>query len=187
MEVKFEILPDFRIKKVAMDPRNPEVGETVEITVTIENIGNADWEMIGKLKEKLDIPLIANGDIKNPSDAINCLKQTNADGVMIGRAILGSPWKLGEIDCAIKEIKGFKEPNIEEKLMLIIEHLEELIKEKGDHGLLIARKHISWTCKNFSGATKLREKLVRSNDNREVKELINLMIKTLKKEKRILT
>ena len=149
--------------------------------------GKADWEMIGKLKDKLEIPLIANGDIKNPSDAINCLKQTNADGVMIGRAILGSPWKLGEIDYVIKEIKGFKEPNIEEKLMLIIEHLEELIKEKGDHGLLIARKHISWTCKNFSGATKLREKLVRSNDHREVKELINLMIKTLKKEKRVLT
>ena len=149
--------------------------------------GNADWEMIGKLKEKLEIPLIANGDIKNPSDAINCLKQTNADGVMIGRAILGSPWKLGEIDCAIKEIKGFKEPNIEQKLFLIIEHLEELIKEKGDHGLLIARKHISWTCKSFPGATKLRNKLVRSNDHKEVKELINLMIKTIKKEKRILS
>ena len=149
--------------------------------------GNADWEMIGKLKEKLEIPLIANGDIKNPSDAINCLKQTNADGVMIGRAILGSPWKLGEIDCAIKEIKGFKEPNIEQKLFLIIEHLEELIKEKGDHGLLIARKHISWTCKSFPGATKLRNNLVRSIDHKEVKELINLTIKTLKKEQRILT
>jgi len=149
--------------------------------------GNADWEMIGKLKEKLEIPLIANGDIKNPSDAINCLKQTNADGVMIGRAILGSPWKLGEIDYAIKEIKGFKEPNIEQKLILIIEHLEELIKEKGDHGLLIARKHISWTCKSFPGATKLRNNLVRSIDHKEVKELINLTIKTLKKEQRILT
>ena len=47
-EVKFEILPDFKIKKVAMDPRNPEVGETVEITVTIENIGNADWQISSK-------------------------------------------------------------------------------------------------------------------------------------------
>ena len=149
--------------------------------------GNADWEMIGKLKEKLEIPLIANGDIKNPSDAINCLKQTKADGVMIGRAILGSPWKLGEIDYGIKEIKGFKEPNIEQKLNLIIEHLEELIQEKGDHGLLIARKHISWTCKSFPGATKLRNNLVRSIDHNEVKELINLTIKTLKKEQKILT
>ncbi len=44
-EVAFEILPDFIIKKVSMDPRNPEVGEIVEITVTIENIGNSDWEI----------------------------------------------------------------------------------------------------------------------------------------------
>ena len=48
VEVKFEILPDFRIKKVVMDPRNPEVGESVEITVTIENIGNADWQISSK-------------------------------------------------------------------------------------------------------------------------------------------
>ncbi len=149
--------------------------------------GTADWEMIGKVKEKLEIPVIANGDIKNSADAINCLKQTNADGVMIGRAILGSPWKLGEIDYAIREIKGFKEPNIDQKLMLIIEHLDELIKEKGDHGLLIARKHISWTCKDFPGATKLRNNLVRAIDPKEVKELIILMIKTLNKDKRILT
>ena len=47
-EVKFEILPDFKIKKVAMDPRDPEVGESVEVTVTIENIGNADWQISTK-------------------------------------------------------------------------------------------------------------------------------------------
>ena len=52
---------------------------------------------------------------------------------MIGRGILGSPWKIGEIDYAIRENKNFKEPNTEEKLYLIIEHLDELIKEKGDH------------------------------------------------------
>ena len=149
--------------------------------------GKADWDMIGKIKELLEIPVIANGDIKTPNDALNCFKKTNADGLMIGRGILGSPWKIGEIDYAIKELKGFKEPNIEEKLLLIIEQLDELIKEKGTHGLLIARKHISWTCKNFQGATKLRNKLVRATDANEVKELINKAIKTLNYEKKILT
>ena len=142
--------------------------------------------MIGKIKQLLEIPVIANGDIKNPKDAFNCLKKTNADGLMIGRGILGSPWKIGEIDYAVKEIKGFKEPNIEEKLLLIIEHLDELIKEKGSHGLLIARKHISWTCKNFQGATKLRNKLVRAIDANEVKELIKEAIKNLNNEQKIL-
>ena len=143
--------------------------------------------MIGKIKELLEIPVIANGDIKNPKDALNCFKKTNADGLMIGRGILGSPWKIGEIDYAVKELEGFKEPNIEELLLLIIEHLDELIKEKGSHGLLIARKHISWTCKNFQGATNLRNKLVRAVDANEVKELINKAIKTLNNEQIILS
>ncbi len=149
--------------------------------------GKSDWGMIGRLKKLLEIPVIANGDIKNPEDALKCLKKTNADGVMIGRGILGSPWRLGEIDYAIREIKNFKEPNVEQKLYLIIEQLDELIKEKGDHGLLIARKHISWTCKDFKGAANLRNNLVRAVDKNEVKNLINKMIKTLNNEKNILT
>ena len=148
--------------------------------------GKADWDMIGKIKELLEIPIIANGDINNPEDALNCLKKTKADGLMIGRAVLGSPWKIGEIDYAIKELKGFREPNIEEKLILIIEHIDELIKEKGNHGLLLARKHISWTCRNFPGATNLRNNLVRAVDHKEVKELINKTINTLNYDKKIL-
>jgi len=148
--------------------------------------GKSDWEMIGRLKKLLEIPVIANGDIRNPEDALNCLKRTNADGVMIGRGILGSPWKIGEIDYALREVKNFKEPNLEQKLYLIIEHIEELIKEKGDHGLLIARKHISWTCKDFKGASNLRNNLVKAVDKNEVKDLINKMIKTLHNKKNIL-
>ena len=149
--------------------------------------GKSDWEMIGRLKKLLEIPVIANGDIKNPEDAINCLRETNADGVMIGRGILGSPWKIGEIDCAIRKVNDFEQPNLEQKLCLIIEHVQELIKEKGDHGLLIARKHISWTCKDFLGASILRNRLVRAVDENEVKILINKMIKTLNNEKNTLT
>ena len=149
--------------------------------------GKADWDMIGRIKTLLEVPVIANGDIKDSKDAIDCLKKTNADGLMIGRGILGSPWKIGEIDYAIKELEGFKEPNIEEKLLLLLEHLDELIKDKGNHGLLIARKHISWSCKNFPGATNLRNKLLRAIDANEVKELINKTIKTLNTDQEILT
>ena len=149
--------------------------------------GKADWEMIGRIKELIEIPIIANGDIKNTKDALNCLKKTNADGLMIGRGILGSPWKIGEIDNAIKQLKNFKEPNIEEKLLLIIDHLDALIKEKGNHGLLIARKHISWTCKNFPGAANLRNNLIRSTDAEEVKEFINKAIENLNTDQRVLT
>jgi len=141
--------------------------------------GVANWEIIRKLKDILDIPVIANGDICSGKDAIECLKFTKADGVMVGRGVLGAPWLIGEIDSVIRGSKEFKKPTTKEKLKLIIEHLDELLKEKGDHGLLIARKHISWTCKGFSGANNLRKYLVRANSPEEVKKLILKTISTI--------
>jgi len=142
--------------------------------------GKADWEFIRKLKEELEIPVIANGDIYNVNDAIECLKITKADGIMIGRGVLGSPWIIGEIDSALKGLVNFKKPTIEEKLHLIIEHIDELILEKGDHGLLLARKHIAWTCKDFNGAQNLRKNLIKAKSAEEAKDEILLMISTLK-------
>ena len=143
--------------------------------------GTANWEIIGALKEKLDIPTIANGDICNGRDAIECLKITKADGVMIGRGILGAPWMIGEIDSVLKGCKKFNVPKVEEKLNLLIEHIEDLVEEKGKHGLLMARKHISWTCKDFYGAKDLRNRLVRANTSKEAKELLQNKIAFLKK------
>ena len=134
--------------------------------------GKADWQIIGELKELLEIPVIANGDIRNGEDAKECLRITKADGVMIGRGLLGAPWIVGEIEASINGDKTFKRPTFIDKLMLINEHLEALLEEKGDHGLLIARKHISWTCKDFPKANSLRKKLIRTNCPKEVKELI---------------
>ena len=142
--------------------------------------GKADWQFIRKLKEELEIPLIANGDIYNVKDAIECLKITKADGIMIGRGILGSPWIIGEIDSALKGLENFKKPTVEEKLHLIIEHIDELIFEKGQHGLLLARKHIAWTCKEFEGAQSLRKNLVKAKSPQEAKDEILLMIASLK-------
>ena len=142
--------------------------------------GKADWKFIRKIKEEIEIPVIANGDIYNVNDAIQCLKITKADGIMIGRGVLGSPWIIGEIDSALKGLENFKKPTIEEKLYLIIEHIDELTFEKGKHGLLLARKHISWTCKDFDGAQRLRKILVKAERPEEAKEEILLMISTLK-------
>ena len=142
--------------------------------------GKADWEFIRKLKEELEIPVIANGDIYNVNDAIECLKITKADGIMIGRGVLGSPWIIGEIDSALKGSENFKKPTTEEKLYLIIEHIDELISEKGEHGLLLARKHIVWTCKNFDGAQNLRKNLLKAKSPEQAKNEILLMISTLK-------
>tara|TARA_B100000575_G_scaffold262338_1_gene236727 strand:- start:114 stop:593 length:480 start_codon:yes stop_codon:yes gene_type:complete len=142
--------------------------------------GKADWDFIRELKEELEMPVIANGDIYNVKDAFKCLEITKADGIMIGRGVLGAPWIIGEIDSALKGLENFKKPTIEEKLHLIIEHIDELIFEKGEHGLLLARKHIAWTCKNFDGAQNLRSNLVKAKTPEEAKDEILLMISKLK-------
>jgi len=124
--------------------------------------GNADWEAIAKIKKSLNIPVIANGDIKSSKDAIKCLEITKADGVMIGRASMGAPWLVGQIDEEIKNKQTFKPPDAKMKISLSLEHLKLLISKKGNHGLLIARKHMNWTCRGFQGSSALRHKLVRA-------------------------
>ena len=145
--------------------------------------GKADWQKIGEIKELLEIPVIANGDIRNGNDAKECLEVTKADGVMIGRGVLGEPWKVGEIEASIRGDKDFKIPSLSEKLSLINEHLEALVEEKGEHGLLIARKHISWTCKDFPNSNILKSKLVRAKTPEEVKNLIIRTISNLNNTK----
>ena len=134
--------------------------------------GYANWEAISKIKKSLDIPVIANGDIKNSQDAIECLKITNADGVMIGRASMGAPWLVGQIDEEIKNQKTFKPPDAKMKVSLCLEHLKLLVLKKGNHGLLIARKHMNWTCRGFEGASTLRHKLVRASTPKDAIKLL---------------
>ena len=134
--------------------------------------GYANWEAISKIKKSLDIPVIANGDIKNSQDAIKCLEITKADGVMIGRASMGAPWLIGQIDEEIKNQKNFKQPDAKMKVSLSLEHLKLLVAKKGNHGLLIARKHMNWTCRGFEGASTLRNKLVRASTPKDAIKLL---------------
>ncbi len=139
--------------------------------------GNANWEAIAQIKSHLDIPIIANGDITNVEEAIKCFEITNADGLMVGRGSLGSPWLVGQIYSELRGQNIIKTPTAKMKIKLSLEHLEKLLSKKGDHGLLIARKHLSWTCKGFAGSAELRKNLLRAQTPQEAirileKELI---------------
>ncbi len=134
--------------------------------------GIANWEAISKIKQSLDIPVIANGDIKNSQDALKCLEITNADGLMIGRASMGAPWLVGQIDDEINNQKVFITPDAKMKVSLSLEHLKLLVSKKGSHGLLIARKHMNWTCRGFQGSSALRHKLVRANTPKDAIKLL---------------
>ena len=124
--------------------------------------GRADWGAIAAVKRALTIPLIANGDVNTPEDALRCLAQTGADGVMVGRGTMGAPWLVGQLDAALGGRPIPPTPGPAAKLALAAEQLQALVAAKGDHGLLIARKHLSWTCTGFPGAPQLRHALMRA-------------------------
>ena len=135
--------------------------------------GVADWSAIAAVKQALTIPVIANGDVNSPDDALACLGATGADGVMVGRGSMGAPWLVGQIDAAISGRAVPPSPDARARLALAREQLQALVEAKGDHGLLIARKHMGWTCTGFAGAPQLRHALMRAPTTAEALALLD--------------
>ncbi|MCY7273533.1 MAG: tRNA dihydrouridine synthase DusB, partial [Phormidesmis sp. CAN_BIN44] len=121
--------------------------------------GAAKWEWIGRVKEILSIPVIANGDMFSVEAAVKCLEQTGADGVMCSRGTLGYPFLVGEVDHFLKTGIERLKPTPIERLECAREHLQMLWEYKGDRGVRQARKHMTWYAKGFDGAADLRGKL----------------------------
>lgn len=119
--------------------------------------GEADWDIIKKVKGEVKIPVIGNGDVKTALDAKRMLEYTNVDAVMIGRAALGNPWIFEEVLYFLQTGKELGDITCEERLNTIIEHMELEVKEKGENvAVREMRKHISGYTKNLKDASNLR-------------------------------
>jgi len=138
--------------------------------------GRARWDWIGRVKEVLAIPVIANGDIISVEAAIRCLEATGADGVMCSRGTLGYPFLVGEIDEFLKTGRARSQPTPQERLTCAKEHLQGLWDYKGKRGIYQSRKHMAWYAKGFPGAAQLREKLSRIESIGEGIELLDRAI-----------
>ncbi len=121
--------------------------------------GAARWDWIGRVKQAVTIPVIANGDIFSVDAAVDCLTQTGADGVMCSRGTLGYPFLVGEIDHFLKTGERLPEPSVVTRLTWAKEHLIGLWDYKGQRGIYQARKHLAWYCKGFVGAGVWRDRL----------------------------
>jgi len=134
--------------------------------------GNAEYDTIAKVKQKLSIPVIANGDITTPEKARFVLDYTGADAVMIGRAAQGRPWIFREIDYYLQTGKLLPEPGLDEVRDILLDHLKNLYHFYGEFtGIRMARKHISWYSKGQSHGGAFRQTI---NKVETVEEQLNL-------------
>jgi tRNA-dihydrouridine synthase B len=124
--------------------------------------GVAEHETAGEIKVKVDIPIIANGDIDSPEKAAAILKIYNVDGIMIGRAAQGNPWIFREINHYLKTGEKLTPPDENEICEILIKHISNLHKFYGEYqGVRIARKHIGWYCKQHENAGHFRAEVNR--------------------------
>ena len=120
--------------------------------------GEAEYNTIAEVKQRIGIPVIANGDISSPEKAKYVLDYTGADAVMIGRAAQGRPWIFREIDHYLQTGKKLPEPDITEIRDILIGHLHNLYSFYGEFtGVRVARKHISWYSKGQTHGAAFRQ------------------------------
>ncbi len=120
-------------------------------TRTMLYSGNADWDMIRKVKENLSIPVIANGDITGGEAALKCLKRTGADGIMIGRSVFGDPWVFQEVKAALEGEPIPQRPKLADRIAVAVRQFELSEQDHGEHiACLEARKHFAWYLRGVS-------------------------------------
>lgn len=135
--------------------------------------GKADWSIIKDIVNSVNIPVIGNGDVKSPEDAMRMLNETGCTAVMIGRGVLGNPWLIKN---SIAYLDGLKqeEVSIKDRVDMCLKHLDYLCKLKPEKvACLEIRNHIGWYFKGIPGANELKNRVYQTS---KISDIISLLV-----------
>ena len=136
--------------------------------------GKVDYDVIKKVKDALDIPVIASGDIFSAELAREMFKRTGCDAVAVARGALGNPWIFKELESYFVEKSHFQGPGREELIAVMQEHLGLSIKLHGEkNGVVVFRKFFSWYTKGMRKVRPLREKICRMKSRKDLSGAID--------------
>ena len=134
--------------------------------------GRADWDIIRQVKEAVKIPVIGNGDIRTPEDAIRMEEQTGCDGFMIARGAQGNPWIFAQILHYFKTGEHLPKPTAEEMVQMMLRHAKMQLAFKGDYtGIREIRKHAAWYTAGYPNAARLRSAINEVESYEQLEEL----------------
>ena len=142
--------------------------------------GNADWDRIAQLKAAVSIPVIGNGDLSDPHEAMRRMRASGVDAVMLGRATLGNPWLVASVRALMEGREPDADPEAPQRLRFAIHHYRTMVEEWGEpRAVPQMRKHLGYYLKGFYGASELRERLMRTTTAAETLGIVEETITSL--------
>ena len=134
--------------------------------------GQADWDIIRRVKEAVKIPVIGNGDIHTAEDVCRMREQTGCDGFMIGRGAQGNPWIFQQILHKLETGQDLPKPAIQEVTDMVLRHARLQLEVKGEYtGIREIRKHAAWYTAGYRNSAKLRGKINEVESYEQLEEL----------------
>ncbi len=135
--------------------------------------GEADWQIIREVQEAIKLPVIGNGDIREPEDALRMQATTGCAGVMIGRGALGNPWIFGSTAALLGEGKVRPLPDLSERIALAKRHLQMEVALRGEYSAIREmRKHLVWYVKGYRGVARVRERINRAESLKQMETVL---------------